>query len=770
MPFWPLRRARAPGPARRIAVLHAGMPRTGSTALRHFLKANAEGLGRAGVLHARTGLASRSGGEHGDLVRDILGTARAAAPAGLAAALSAEIAAGRHAVLTLSSGDLARPVAAGGMAPLVAFLAERGHAVHVVLYLRDQPDVLEAAYAEAAKLLREPRDFDAHVADRLSRGGRVAAQMLDYGRLAEAETPGFTLHPRPYADAVRAGGIEADFLAALRGIAAEAGVAPGLADLAATDLTPVPRQNVRPGAVLVEAARRLAPELAGMAPPQRRLQAGAAAHAELAALLGPAAELPRWQALTPARHAAIGARFASGNDALARRFWGRPWAEVFPARAAGDLVSTDLRDSGDAAGLARAAEAAEALRPRVQALARRGAILPRAVPAAPALGSGGPKRLAILHAGMPKTGSSALQSFLARNDAALLGHGILYAGTGRSPRGRIEHGDLMRAITGRVIYDRTDDLPEALDAELARVPHEVLILSSEYLFGPLYFSPLPQVPDFLASRGYRLHGVMYLRDQPEFLNSTYSQMAKTAREARGFGAFLDERLSKAGDGTGEGRSLRLSRLRDPALGAWGTHDFRPYDAGLRARGIEPDFLGAVEAVARAHGLARGFTAEAAARFERGARLNETCGPVQVDVGRRIARALAGRFPRKAYFPVTIGVEKLLAAAVARAGLDEPAYAGMAAEDYDRIRAELGPENEDFARATWGRGWAEVFPPRPAESLVPNDLDRVPPGPGHAAADALLARLMPEIEADVAARAARLPAGGARRAAAGTRPG
>lgn len=767
MPIWPLRRGRAPGPARRIAVLHAGGPKAGSAALRAALGTAA--FARAGLLVPGAGTGLPAGADHDDLVRDLLGTPRAGAPGGIAGGLAAALAGQSHAVLVLASPQLARPVVAGGMAPVAGFLAELGYDVHVVLHLVDQPEAIEAGYAEAAAHLREPAGFNAHVAARLGRGSRAAAALLDLGRLSEVEPDGFALHPRPWSGP--ADGIAADFLEALRAIAAAEGVAGGLATPAPEALAAGPAGAEAPGAVLVEAARRLAPELSGLRPPHRALQAGEAARAELAAHLGPAAGLPRWQALTPARYAPLRARFAAGNDAFARRFWGRPWAEVFPARGAGDLVSTDLLDTGDAAGLARAAEAAEALRPRVQALARRGAMLPRSAPAAPALSAGGPKRLAILHAGMPKTGSSALQSFLARNDAALLGHGILYAGTGRSRGGRIEHGDLMRAITGRVIYDRTQGLPEALDAELARVPHEVLILSSEYLFGPLYFSPLPQVPEFLASRGYRIHGVMYLRDQPEFLNSTYSQMAKTAREARGFGAFLDERLSKAEDGTGEGRSLRLSRLLDPALASWGTHDFRPYDAGLRARGIEPDFLGAVEAAAHAQGLARGFTAEAAAaRFERGARVNETCGPVQVDVGRRIARALAGRFARKAYFPVTIGVEKLLAAAVARAGLDEPAYAGMAAEDYGRIRAELGPENEAFARATWGRGWAEVFPPRPAGSFAPNDLDLVPRGPSHAAADALLARIMPEIEADVAARAARLPAAAAPRAAAGTPPG
>ncbi|HEU0220771.1 MAG TPA: hypothetical protein VFR34_00980, partial [Paracoccaceae bacterium] len=171
--------------------------------------------------------------------------------------------------------------------------------------------------------------------------------------------------------------------------------------------------------------------------------------------------------------------------------------------------------------------------------------------------SGGPK-LCILHSGMPKTGSSALQRYLARNAGKLRRHGILYARAGRGMFRGVEHGDLMRSISERPLYANTGHLPAELDRELRRTAHDVLLISSEYLYSPLYFNRNQKIQTFFRERGYEIHSVLYIRDQPDFVNSAYAQMVKTLHEPGSFEHFLELRLRR--DPPPAGRRLRLDHL------------------------------------------------------------------------------------------------------------------------------------------------------------------------------------------------------------------
>ncbi|MEM9050138.1 MAG: hypothetical protein AAGC92_15640 [Pseudomonadota bacterium] len=354
------------------------------------------------------------------------------------------------------------------------------------------------------------------------------------------------------------------------------------------------------------------------------------------------------------------------------------------------------------------------------------------------------RRICVLHAGLPKTGSSALQHFLSHNARQLRRCGILYPKAGRTRPASVEHGRLMREIAGRPFFEKTGFMPDQLDREIRRVPHELLLISSEFLFGPLFFHPDPRLPAFFRARGYALHLVLYLRDQPEHLNSAYAQQVKTAREGEGIDAYIARRLTLSPPPSGNFSDLRhLLAAELP-----GRQHFRPYNAALRQSGVEADFLALLQRICAAEGVAERLVGSDASRFRPVARVNETCGPVQVAVARAVSRRLSPRFKRLEWLRASVGIEAIIATSVAAACGREPAYSAMTAARYAHIRAQLARHNDRFARKCWQTSWAEMFPARAPCTLQSNDLDDIQNADQTALAAALVEDLMPKIEAHI----------------------
>ncbi|HEU0220773.1 MAG TPA: hypothetical protein VFR34_00990 [Paracoccaceae bacterium] len=361
-------------------------------------------------------------------------------------------------------------------------------------------------------------------------------------------------------------------------------------------------------------------------------------------------------------------------------------------------------------------------------------------------------KLAILHAGQPKTGSSSLQNYLAANDTALRAQGILYPRTDRE-NGVTQHGAIMRALAGKSRLRMASDLPVKLAEEIERTPHEVLLLSAEFLASPLFFRPHPPVWHFFLRRGYAIETVSYVRDQPDFLNSAYVQLVKTGREGRGFDAFLAARLAETDKGPKHNTDL-IAYLA-PRARRWGRHSFLPYSGEVRARGVEADFMAALRRVLDQHGLAPGLTEAVWSGFTIPARVNESDGPVHVAAGRAIARGLEERFRGRRLFFVTRGVHDAIAEAIAALGLRESRYSALTPERYRLLRVAHRKVNNRFARDVWGRPWAELFPSRPRTELQSNDIDDTRDPEQLELLAAVLARAQPVIEAQVAGYEAKL---------------
>jgi hypothetical protein len=140
----------------------------------------------------------------------------------------------------------------------------------------------------------------------------------------------------------------------------------------------------------------------------------------------------------------------------------------------------------------------------------------------------------VLHLGIPKTGSSALQVFCAQNRKALLSQSLDYFELGDfslGAQGRISSGNgahLARSFLRPqgVSYksDREQQLA-ALDRKIAASTCETGLLSSEiFIFAE--DTALTELAEWLLTRGISLRFFYFIREQIQFLTSSYIQQVK----------------------------------------------------------------------------------------------------------------------------------------------------------------------------------------------------------------------------------------------------
>lgn len=152
-----------------------------------------------------------------------------------------------------------------------------------------------------------------------------------------------------------------------------------------------------------------------------------------------------------------------------------------------------------------------------------------------------------LHIGLPKTGTTALQSFLRANEAALARSGICFPDLGfRYPNilaNRNAHFLIASYDTAphTASFTPQEEYYTALD-QLAALSEEYgkILLSDELIWRICnrHSDFLPTVKQDLASRGMELKVIVYLRRQDEFVQSRYRQRIKTG-ETFSFYEFLD---------------------------------------------------------------------------------------------------------------------------------------------------------------------------------------------------------------------------------------
>ncbi|TVS04615.1 MAG: hypothetical protein EA413_08665, partial [Cyanobium sp. PLM2.Bin73] len=298
------------------------------------------------------------------------------------------------------------------------------------------------------------------------------------------------------------------------------------------------------------------------------------------------------------------------------------------------------------------------------------------------------RRTLVLHVGINKTASTYIQHRLKRNRRFLRRRGLLY------PRRRSEHLQLVKALS----QGRMDPWTQLL--QQARRQGLVPMISAEILSELLHqrrdpgaaTTLLADLVAFLASRQMDLHLVAFVRDQPAYLNSRYTQLIKRFYFALPFRRFVRRAMAGTGKGACDYERLFTEALDHPAV----TTTFLPFRSGeadpcdrlLAAIGVpDPQALPPLQQLA-----------------------NSQPGWKAVWLAQRLARRLRRHHPEAWRDGATKArlrqaLERL---AVKREWPAEP-YQGVDGESLARLEQHYAASNERFARRVWGCSWRELFP-------------------------------------------------------------
>jgi hypothetical protein len=304
-----------------------------------------------------------------------------------------------------------------------------------------------------------------------------------------------------------------------------------------------------------------------------------------------------------------------------------------------------------------------------------------------------PKRICYVHIGPPKTGTSAIQRFLKENRANLLKHGYLVPESGQAVGGA--HFALVHQLCGEEVHPRQQFSVKTFVSELAESNSEAVVISAEALTGILTYPTLAQkFFASLASLDLEPRIVMFPRNQPQWLNSSYAQTIKSFRGR----PLLEGFLTRAQFG----RNAWTSRSEMAAANG-AKVIARPYTS-VSARNIVPDFLDAI-------GI--NDPALATSKTER---VNESVGPFTIAVAQGVRATIEGTIKLRQAGRCKMQMEKYLS----KEGLTDSGYCGLTTMLARQVEAECLASNNAFAMRVWGRTWNEMFAPDVGVEFTAND--------------------------------------------------
>lgn len=198
----------------------------------------------------------------------------------------------------------------------------------------------------------------------------------------------------------------------------------------------------------------------------------------------------------------------------------------------------------------------------------------------------------VLHIGMNKTGTTAIQEYLRGNAAHLAEQGLLYPRTGREPgNDTAKHTALSDALgfcqspkTGPATPAERKELRQRLDAEIAEHAPEVVFISSEMF---VRRRRLGAVRNFFD--GHDVTVLVYLRRHDHWWLSLYNQAVRTVTDPPwepGFVGFYEFNRNRAN------LQNSYARLVNQWARIFGTGNIvvRPYERGQNDPDIVTDAL------------------------------------------------------------------------------------------------------------------------------------------------------------------------------------
>jgi hypothetical protein len=131
-----------------------------------------------------------------------------------------------------------------------------------------------------------------------------------------------------------------------------------------------------------------------------------------------------------------------------------------------------------------------------------------------------------IHAGTHKTGTTYLQAFLFRNEAALAGSGLYIPQAGRAPDLNGHHNLAWQLNDDPRFCPEREGLA-ALEAELAcRQEPNVCLTSEDFEYLHSNLAGLQRLVEMLRRRGFTAKAVLYLRPQADYVQSLFAELLR----------------------------------------------------------------------------------------------------------------------------------------------------------------------------------------------------------------------------------------------------
>jgi hypothetical protein len=201
--------------------------------------------------------------------------------------------------------------------------------------------------------------------------------------------------------------------------------------------------------------------------------------------------------------------------------------------------------------------------------------------------------LAFVHIGTHKTGTTAIQRFLADNETALRAAGLYLPRTGRTDPNLAAQHNVAFELAHNASFQREAGTLEELAAELqGQAPASNICLSSE-AFEELTFNRggLRRLCAGLEWLGYDPRIVVYLRPHADYLESLYAECVR-AGWPLDFGSFLELALENRSFGEVTFAYSYLLRAFEDRFGA-DRLIVRPYPTSGHASALLRDFIAIV---------------------------------------------------------------------------------------------------------------------------------------------------------------------------------
>ena len=293
---------------------------------------------------------------------------------------------------------------------------------------------------------------------------------------------------------------------------------------------------------------------------------------------------------------------------------------------------------------------------------------------------------------------------LKKNRKQFLKHGILVPETGQRPYGA--HHRLALDLAGRSECS-SDSVEQEFIRELSKSSAHTVLMSSEN-FWPLLGvqCQAERLIGCLRSLGFEIEIVVYVRNQPQYLNSSYVQNVKTWLYSGEFFAFANRARSHRNKYT-YSHWLTFAERHSVSLLV------RPFSEQVRRTGVTQDLLATI-------GLS------SAEGFNTAIERNVSVGSFAVEVARRLLRRIGG--PDRLTHLQADQCRSVFQSELKYRRIDDDAYCGLTTSLAAEVETQFAEDNARLSHAAWGKPWHEMFATDVGQVFEPNDyaLTGVPP--------------------------------------------